>query len=75
MKKSSAIGGGEFEFEPDKLDLKVARRRAFIKSSAKKFIEQLESDAKLYQETGLGIAHNFKEDIVRILLELVIKER
>lgn len=75
MRKGSAIGGGEFEFEPDKLDLKVARRRAFIKSSSKKFIELLEDEAKMYEGTGLGIAHNFKEDIVRILLELVIKER
>lgn len=46
MRKQSMIGGGEFEFEPHKLDLKVEKRKEYLDKSEKFFINELNRQMK-----------------------------
>lgn len=68
MRKQSMIGGGEFEFEPHKLDLKVEKRKEYLDKAESFFINELNRQALEYQKQGLGIFENFRKDIVRALV-------
>lgn len=52
MRKQSMIGGGEFEFEPHKLEERFNNRQTFLQSAKAEFIRDL----------------NSREDIVRALV-------
>ncbi|XZI03021.1 hypothetical protein ACSXE3_15350 (plasmid) [Clostridium perfringens] len=68
MRKQSMIGGGEFEFEPHKLEERFNNRQTFLQSAKAEFIRDLNKCAMEYQEQGLGIFENFRKDIVRALV-------
>lgn len=68
MRKQSNMGGGEFEFEPHKLEERFNKRKAFLESANEEFIRNLNKCAMEYQRQGLGAYEHCKEDIVRALV-------
>ena len=72
MKKLSNMGGGEFEYEPQLLDKKVANRKLYFSESLKKIENDLEILSNDYMKQGLGTKENFTKDIIR---ELILKNR
>ena len=69
MKKCSAMGGGEFEFNPSKLDEKIVKRESFYNNAFISINNFINANAKHYQKLGLGIEENFKEEIIRRLIK------
>lgn len=69
MKKCSAMGGGEFEFNPSKLDEKVGKRESFYNNAFISINNFINANAKHYQKLGLGIEENFKEEIIKRLIK------
>nr|WP_302597831.1 hypothetical protein [uncultured Cellulosilyticum sp.] len=69
MKKYSAMGGGEFEFNPSKLDEKVAKRENFYNNAFISTNNFINANARHYQKLGLGTQENFKEEIIRRLIK------
>lgn len=68
MKKFSAMGGGEFEYCPHKLDEKVTKRVNYIEDSYKHIKQELDKVCIEYQKSGLGTFEGIREDIVRLLV-------
>ena len=68
MKKQSMIGGGEFEFEPHKLEERISNRQMFLQEFKAEFIRDLNKCAFEYQEQGLGTYESCREEIVRALV-------
>lgn len=68
MRKQSMIGGGEFEFEPHKLEERFNNRQTFLQSAKAEFIRDLNKCAMEYQAQGLGTYESCREDIVRALV-------
>ena len=69
MKKYSAMGGGEFEFNPSKLDEKVARRENFYNNAFNIINSFIDANARHNQKLSLGTPENFKEEIIKRLIK------
>lgn len=69
MKKYSVMGGGEFEFNPSKLDEKIAKRENFYNNAFIIINSFIDANASHYQKLGLGTQENFKEEIIKRLIK------
>ena len=69
MKRYSAMGGGEFEFNPSKLDEKIAKRESFYNNAFISINNLINANARHYQKLGLGMQESFKEEIIKRLIK------
>lgn len=63
------MGGGEFEFNPSKLDEKVAKREKFYNNAFVNINNFINVHARHYKKLGLGTQENFKEEIIKRLIK------
>jgi len=68
MKKLSNMGGGEFEFNPNGLDIKIKKRDKLIEDTFNELEEILESCSKTYVMERLGTRENFEKDVIRRMM-------
>lgn len=61
MRKNSAMGGGEFEYIPEKLE-----EKKFIEERHNQLEKILNDFAMEYAKQGLGDSENFKRELLRI---------
>lgn len=71
MRKSSNMGGGEFEFAPNKLDEKLEKRRIYQDNCFRAVNKIIDSYSKDYIDMSLGTRENFKEEIVKRLVKQI----
>lgn len=69
MRKKSNMGGGEFEFEPSKLDKRLVERKHRQESDVAMINRILDAHCKRYQADGLGNFENHKEYILQRLVK------
>ena len=72
MRKGSSMGGGEFEFNPHKLEEKIHKRLKFTYEKTNEDRNLLDTIGLEYMEAGLG---NYKEIRKEILKKLVLELR
>ncbi|MGL6184855.1 MAG: hypothetical protein ACRC1T_05695 [Clostridium chrysemydis] len=65
MRKNSAMGGGEFEFNPDNLEEKIDKRMKFFKEKHEELEKFLTETAFEYSRLGLGDFDNCKKELLR----------
>lgn len=71
MRKNSAMGGGEFEYIPEKLEEKIYRRESFYEEKHNQLEKILNDFAMEYAKQSLGDSENFKRELLRMsVLEL-----
>lgn len=68
MKKLSNMGGGEFEFNPLGLDIKINKRDKLIEDTFNSLEKILESCSKTYVMERLGTRENFEKDVIRKMM-------
>lgn len=69
MRKQSLMGSSEFEYEPEKLEGKIERRKSFTNNRIKSIQRELDQYAKEYSEEGYGAIENFQRDVISGLLK------
>ena len=72
MRKGSSMGGGEFEFNPHKLEEKIHKRLKFTYEKTNEVRNLLDTIGLEYMDAGLG---NYKEIRKEILKKLVLELR
>lgn len=72
MRKGSSMGGGEFEFNPDKLEEKIDKRLKFTYEKTNEVRNFLDAIGLEYTKAGLG---DYKEIRKQILKKLVLELR
>jgi len=68
IKKQSNMGGGEFEYEPYKLDVRIIDRKEYFQQALKKIENDIDILGNVYAKRGLGAKENFNQDIIRNLI-------
>ena len=68
MKKSSQMGGGEYEYHPEKLEEKINKRMDYLEKECEIVETFINERALKYMSSSLGTIEGYKEYILRELV-------
>lgn len=69
MRKQSQMGGGRFEYHPEELDERIARRNDYLEDEYETVRTIINERALKYMTLGLGTIEGYKEYILRELVK------
>lgn len=72
MRKPSQMGGGEFEYHPEKLEEKINQRKDYLEKECEIVERFINERALKYMSSSLGTIEGYKGYILR---ELMMKFR